>query len=42
VDGQARLGLPVDLVEEVAEVDGPVLGGRLADLLAGGRVERGE
>ena len=28
VDGQAGLGLPVDLVEEVAEVHGPVLGGQ--------------
>ena len=30
VDGQAGLGLPVDLVEEVAEVDDPVLGRQLA------------
>jgi hypothetical protein len=31
VDGQAGAGLPVDLVEEVAEVHGPVLGGQPAD-----------
>ena len=42
VDGQAGLGLPVDLVEEVAEVDRPVLGRQLADHLAGGGVQRGE
>ena len=42
VDGQAGLGLPVDLVQEVAEVDRPVLGGQLADHLAGGGVQRGE
>jgi hypothetical protein len=42
VDGQPGLGLPVDLVQEVAEVDGPVLGGQLADHLAGGGVQRGE
>ena len=32
----------VDLVQEVAEVDGPVLGGQLADHLAGSDVQRGE
>ena len=42
MDGQARVGLPVDLAGEVAEVDGPVLGGQLADHLAGGGVQRGE
>jgi hypothetical protein len=42
VDGQAGVGLPVDLVEEVPEVDGPVLGGQVADDLAGGGVQRGE
>ena len=42
VDGQAGVDLPVDLVEEVAEVDGPVLGGQAADHLAGGGVQRGE
>ena len=42
VDGQAGVDLPVELVEEVAEVDGPVLGGQLADDLAGGGVQRGE
>jgi hypothetical protein len=42
VDGQAGLGLPVDFVQEVAEVDRPVLGGQLADHLAGGGVQRGE
>ena len=42
VDGQARVDLAVDLVEEVAEVDGPVLGGQAADDLAGGGVQRGE
>jgi hypothetical protein len=31
VDGQAGLGLPFDLVQEVAEVDGPVQGRQLAD-----------
>ena len=34
VDGQAGVGLPVDVIEEVAEVDRPVLGGQLADYLA--------
>jgi hypothetical protein len=34
VDGQAGLGLPVDPIEEVPEVDGPVLGGQLAAALA--------
>jgi hypothetical protein len=42
VDGQAGVGLPVDLVQEVPEVDGAVLGGQLADHLAGGGVQRGE
>jgi hypothetical protein len=42
VDGQAGVGLPVDLVQEVAEVDGPVLGRQLADDLAGGGVQGGE
>ena len=42
VNGQAGLRLPVDLIEEVAEVDRPVLGGQLADHLAGGGVQRGE
>src|SRR5208282_6785260 len=42
VDGQAGVGLPVDVVQEVAEVDGPVLGGQAADHLAGGSVQRGE
>ena len=42
VDGQAGLDLAVDVVEEVAEVYGPVLGGQLADDLAGGGVQRGE
>jgi hypothetical protein len=32
----AVLGLPVDLIEEVPEVDGPVPGRQLADYLAGG------
>jgi hypothetical protein len=39
VDHQAGFGLTVDLVQKVAEVDGPVLGGQLADHLAGGRVQ---
>jgi hypothetical protein len=34
VDGQARLGLPVDLIQEVAEVDRAVLRGQLADYRA--------
>jgi len=42
VDGQAGAGLPVDLVQEVPEVHGPVLGGQVADDLAGGGVQRGE
>ena len=42
VDGQAGLDLPVELVQEVAEVDGAVLGGQVADDLAGGGVQRGE
>ncbi len=42
VDGQAGVGLPVDLIEEVPEVDRPVLGGQRADHLAGGGVQRGE
>ena len=42
VDGQAGLGLPVDLIQEVPEVDGPVPGGQLAGHLAGGGVQRGE
>ena len=41
-DGQAGLALPLDLVQEVPEVDGPVLGGQLAHHLAGGGVQRGE
>jgi hypothetical protein len=42
VDGQAGFGLPAGLVEEVAEVHGPVLGRQLADYLAGSGVQRGE
>jgi hypothetical protein len=42
VDGQAGVGLPVDLVQEVPEVHGPALGGQVADDLAGGGVQRGE
>jgi hypothetical protein len=42
VDRQARLGLAVDVAEEVAEVHGPVAGGQLADHLPGGGVQRGE
>jgi len=42
VDGQPGIGLPVDLVQEVPEVHRPVLGGQLADHLAGGGVQRGE
>jgi hypothetical protein len=42
VDRQARLDLVVDLVEEIAKVDGPELGGQLTDHLAGGGVQRGE
>ena len=42
VDGQARLGLAVDLIQEVPEVHGPVLGGQLADDFPGGGVQRGE
>jgi hypothetical protein len=35
VDGQAGIGLAVHLVQEVAEAGRPVLGGQLADDLAG-------
>jgi hypothetical protein len=35
-------GLAVELVQEVAEVHRPVLGGQLAGHLAGGDVQRGE
>jgi len=42
VDVQAGLDLAVDVVEEVAEVDGPVLGGQLADDFAGRGVQSGE
>jgi hypothetical protein len=42
VDGQAELGLPVDLIEEVPEVDRPVLRRQVADHLPGGGVQRGE
>jgi hypothetical protein len=42
VDDQAGLGLPVDPVQEVAEVHRPVLGGQLANHLADGGVQRGE
>jgi len=42
VDVQAGFGLAVDLAGEVAEVGRPVLGGQLADDLAGGDVQRGE
>jgi hypothetical protein len=42
VDLQAGFDLAVDLVKEVAEVDGPVLGGQPADDLAGRGIERGE
>ena len=42
VDGQAGVGLLVDLIEEVAEVGRPVLRGQMADDLAGGGVQRGE
>jgi hypothetical protein len=41
VDGQGGVGLAVDLVWEVAEVYRSVLGGQLADDLAGGGVQRG-
>jgi hypothetical protein len=42
VDRQAGVGLAVDVVQEVAEVHRPVLGGQLADHLAGGDVQRRE
>jgi hypothetical protein len=42
VDLQPGVGPPVDLVREVAEVDGAVPGGQLADDLAGRGVQRGE
>ena len=42
MDVQAGIGVAVDLVEEVAEVHSPVLGGQLANDLAGGDVQRGE
>lgn len=42
VDRQGGVGLAVDLVQEVAEVHGPVLGGQLADHLAGSDVQRRE
>jgi len=38
LDGQARAGLPADLIQEVPEADGPVLGGQLAGAGSAGAV----
>ncbi|MEQ4715470.1 hypothetical protein [Nonomuraea sp. B19D2] len=41
MDRHAGLNMAVDLIEEVAEVDGTMARWQLADHLAGGGIERG-